>query len=149
MAGTAVNNSAALAWYHSAAIAGGGLTSGGTALGSLVEDGTELNNPEILTEPFFVGEASTGASISGVLRILGTTIPAAMVTAAAANPPTEVYLFVANVSQTKYTQYKCRLTEPFQEPTSTSPKRTAWMVGFTAKGDAVSDFLTVIEATVT
>ncbi len=146
MAGTAVNNSTAKAWYHSAAIAGGGLTATGTALGNLVEDGTELSNPEVLTEDFFVGSASTGATFTGVLRILGTTIPAAMVTAAAANPPTEAFIFVSNISQTVYTQYKCRLSEPFQEPASATPKRTAWMVGFTAKGDAVSDFIT-IEAT--
>ena len=149
MASSAVNNSAAKAWYHSAAISGGGLTAGGTALGNLAEDGTELPNPEILTEDFFVGSASTGATFSGVLRILGTTIPAAMVTAATANPPTEAYLFVANISQKVYTQYKCRLTEPFQEPASANPKRTAWMVGFTAKGDAVSDFITIEEVTVT
>ena len=149
MAGTAVNNSASRVWYHTANITNGGLTGTGTAVGYMAEDGTDLSNPEVLTEEIFIGSASTGASMSGVLRILGTTIPAAMSTAAAANPPTVVYIFIANISLTKYTSIKCILTEPFQESASTNPKRTAWMFGYSAKGDAVTDFLNVYEQAVT
>ena len=87
--------------------------------------------------------------MSMVLRILGNTIPAAVTSAAAANPPTEEYVFLVNKSLTKYSSVKGYFTEPFQEPASTNPKRTAWMVGFTTKGDAASDFLIVYEQAVT
>lgn len=144
MAGTAVNNSASRVWYHTSNITNGAL-SGATAVGYMAEDGTDLSNPEVLTEEIFIGSASTGATMSAVCRVLGATIPAAMTAAAKANPPTEVYIFFMNISETKYTSIKCILTEPFQEPASTAGKRTAWMFGLSAKGDAVSDFLNVYE----
>lgn len=150
MAGSAVNNSVDRVVYHTASIADGNMTPG-TTLGNLAVDGTDIPNPEIQTEEFFVGAASTGATMSGTIRILGTggANLTTLNTAAVANPPAIAFLFFPNVSLTKYTEIQCRLTEPFQEPSSTNPKRTAWMVGYSAKGDAVSDFLTVRETAVT
>ena len=144
MAGTAVNNSASRVWYHTANISDGAL-SGATAVGYMAEDGTDLSNPEVLTEEIFIGSASTGATMKSVVRILGTTIPAGMTSAALANPPTIVWMFFMNISETKYTSIKYILTEPFVESASTNPKRTAWMFGLSTKGDAVTDFLNVYE----
>ena len=78
MAGSAVNNTVSKLWYALANVTDGDITGAGSGfeVGYLAEDGTDLSNPEILTEDFFVGSATTGASISGVLRILGNTIPA-------------------------------------------------------------------------
>jgi len=113
-----------------------------TDLGYAAEDGTDLGNPEVTTEGFFVGDASTGATYTATIRILGGTVNALVSAAAVAHPPTLEYLFLPNISLTRFTQIKGYCTEPFVEPATGPGKRTSWGFTFTAKGDAVSDFHT-------
>ena len=119
-----------------------------TDLGYAVEDGTELGNPEVTTESFFVGDTSTGATYTATIRILGSTVDSVVSAAAVANPPTLEYLFLPNISLKRFTQVKGYCTEPFVEPASGPGKRTSWGFTFTAKGDAASDFLTHFTATI-
>ncbi len=146
MAGTAVNNSVSRVWMDTTLVADGDFStatgSNADDLGFLVEDGSEIANPEVQTEGFFVGDATTGASYTTTVRILGSTIHASVSSGFVANPPTELFLYFPNISLTRYTAIKGFCGEPFVEPASVTGKRTSWVFTFTAKGDAVSDFLT-------
>lgn len=153
MAGTAVNNSSSRIWMDTTLVTDGDFStstgSNADDLGYLAEDGTDLSNPEVLTEEIFIGSASTGGTYSATLRVLGSTIHASVSSAFVANPPTIVYLYFPNISLTRYSAVKCVLTEPFVEPASTAGKRTSWTFTATAKGDAVSDFLNYYAASIT
>ena len=156
MAGTAVTNSVSRVWMDLQATgATGAIGNFSTAtgidasdLGLLVEDGSEIANPEITTEGFFVGDAATGASYTCTVRILGSTIDTIVSNGFTANPPTHLYLFFPNISLTRFSQIRGYCGEPFIEPASTTGKRTSWAFTFTAKGDAVSDFLSYFAATI-
>ncbi len=145
MAGSAVNNSTAQAWLATTAVTAGdfSVATGNSAfdLGFLAEDGTEVGNAEVLSESFFVGDASTGATYSATIRLLGSTVVAAVTTAYVANPPTKVFLAFPNISLTRYTEVAGYCGEPSVDPASSSGNRTSWSFTFTAKGDAISDFL--------
>ena len=144
MAGTAVNNSTSRVWMDTTLVTNGDFStatgSNADDLGYLAEDGTDLSNPEVITEPIFIGDASTGGTYTANVRILGNAVHASVASAFVANPPTIVYLYFPNISLTRYSAVKCILTEGFVESSSSSPKRTAWTFKATAKGDAVSDF---------
>ena len=152
MAGTAVNNSVSRVWMDTTLVTDGDFStstgSNADELGFLVEDGSEIANPEVQTEGFFVGDASTGASYTTTVRILGVTIHASVSSGFVANPPTELYLYLPNISLTRYSAIKGRCGEPFIEPSSVTGKRSAWVFTFTAKGDAVSDFLSYFAAAI-
>ena len=152
MAGTAVNNSVSRVWMDTTLVVNGDFStatgSNADDLGYLAEDGAEIANPEILTEGFFVGDAATGASYTCTIRILGSSIHASVSSGFVANPPTELYLYLPNISLTRYTAIKGRCGEPFVEPASATSKRTSWVFTFTASGDAVSDFLNYYAAAI-
>lgn len=145
MAGSAVNNSSSRVWIATTAVTAGDFTvsTGNSAfdLGVLAEEGTEVGNAEVVVEGFFVGDASTGGTYTATVRLLGSTVVAAVTTAYVANPPTKMYLAFPNISLTRYTEVAGYCGEPSVDPASSTSKRTSWSFTFTAKGDAISDFL--------
>jgi len=144
MAGTAVNNSTSRIWMDTTLVTDGDFSTGTGSdaddLGYMAEDGSEVGNPEVITEPIFIGDASVGATYSATIRVLGNAVHASVASAFVANPPTIVYLYFPNISLTRYSAVKCILSEGFVESASSNPKRTSWTFKATAKGDAVSDF---------
>lgn len=152
MAGTAVNNSVSRIWMDTTLVTDGDFStatgSNADNLGFLADEGSDPGNPEVLTEEMFVGGASVGGTYTAQFRVLGSTIHANASAGAVANPPSDLYIYLPNISETKYSAIRCRLTEPFQEPASSENKRTAWVFGISAKGDAVVDFVTTYEGAI-
>lgn len=140
------------ALWDTASVTDGGFgVAASTNIGPIAPGGSTIPaDAEVLSEEVSTGSAQVGANIEIVLRILGATPTAALVTAKDANPPTEGYLFVTNLAGDAYTQYgPGTISHCAVSGESTERGRQSFTVRFVARGDTPEDILKRYVATVT
>jgi len=121
-----------------------------TALGVLTED-SELPDPENVTDATMLGGAEVGATLNLNLRFLGAgSALSTLQTAKDANPPTELWFYFPNRSETNVTRYgPCIISQAHRVGNQKDPKRQSYRVRAGVIGDTSESIVVTVDGAVT